>query len=574
MLKRIMLIGYLVAAMVSTPTWADLKFGLRALDSSDYPTALRELTPVAEGGDATAQFSLGKIYLYGWGVKKDGAEAVKWFRKAAEQGNAKARDMLVYIYEHGEGVEKNMAEAEYWRHMDLAKNRAAPAAGRAESNAKKEGGKIFLPNIAREGRSLSREQAGEHEKQLKANPNDLVLRARLLGYYYNKATQDVGKQAAIQSRRRHILWIIQNQPGSEIASLGEAILAPASHRLADKEGYKQAKASWLKQAEIHQDKPLVLLNAVNFLQLHDKPQAEMLLKKGDVLYPQDPSWKARLGYLYALGILGVDGLNTNGIPTSVNPVEQDGPFAHKARKKAEESTSPVLVGTTGALLGQYGLMIRAMGVSTRDYGDLAEKFLLKAQSMDPDNKTWAQVLGEFYSLKSLAASSPEEKARWSRKSLEQTEKGLEQASDPEGRAYQLIQAAKTAFNAGAFDKAEKSAKELLVIAESHQGDEKYGQAVHDGNMILGRLALRRNDVNQAKMYLLKAGRTAGGGTLSSFGPNMSLAKELFERGEREAVVQYLQLCKKFWTYPRNPLDQWIQDIREGRQPNFAQNLNY
>ncbi len=43
-------------------------------------------TAKAEMGDALSQTSLGFKYLYGEGVPKDAAEAMKWFRKAAEQG--------------------------------------------------------------------------------------------------------------------------------------------------------------------------------------------------------------------------------------------------------------------------------------------------------------------------------------------------------------------------------------------------------------------------------------------------------------------------------------------------------
>jgi TPR repeat protein len=31
------------------------------------------------------------MYYYGWGVKKDHAEAIIWFRKAAEKGHIRAK---------------------------------------------------------------------------------------------------------------------------------------------------------------------------------------------------------------------------------------------------------------------------------------------------------------------------------------------------------------------------------------------------------------------------------------------------------------------------------------------------
>jgi TPR repeat protein len=54
------------------------------------------------------------MYAAGAGVKKDFAEAAKWFRKAAAQGNAIAMNNLGYMYEQGNGVKKDYAEALKW----------------------------------------------------------------------------------------------------------------------------------------------------------------------------------------------------------------------------------------------------------------------------------------------------------------------------------------------------------------------------------------------------------------------------------------------------------------------------
>ena len=48
----------------------------------------------AEQGDADAQNYLGWMYSHGYGVPKNKAEAVKWYRKAAEQGDSDAKRAL------------------------------------------------------------------------------------------------------------------------------------------------------------------------------------------------------------------------------------------------------------------------------------------------------------------------------------------------------------------------------------------------------------------------------------------------------------------------------------------------
>ena len=62
--------------------------------------------------------------------------------------------------------------------------------------------------------------------------------------------------------------------------------------------------------------------------------------------------------------------------------------------------------------------------------------------------------------------------------------------------------------------------------------------------------------------------------LGSFGPNMSLAKDLLAKGEQETVLEYLELCRKFWGLNRGKLDEWVKDIEAGRMPEFGANLIY
>ena len=54
-----------------------VKDGKAAYDKNDYATALRLFRPLADKGDALAQYSLGIMYDNGEGVTQDQAEAVK-----------------------------------------------------------------------------------------------------------------------------------------------------------------------------------------------------------------------------------------------------------------------------------------------------------------------------------------------------------------------------------------------------------------------------------------------------------------------------------------------------------------
>ena len=149
-----------------------------------------------------------------------------------------------------------------------------------------------------------------------------------------------------------------------------------------------------------------------------------------------------------------------------------------------------------------------------------------------------------------------------------------QGGDWSRRFYALNRMAKTALQAGLTDNAGAYANELLRIAAEHRQDWNYGNALHDGNMVLGLIALRRGDIAKAKERLLDSARSEGSPQMNSFGPNMSLAKELLEKGERESVLAYFALCGNFWTMGRLKLDTWAEDVREGRTPNFGANLSY
>src|SRR5207302_2318611 len=69
----------------------------------------------------------------------------------------------------------------------------------------------------------------------------------------------------------------------------------------------------------------------------------------------------------------------------------------------------------------------------------------------------------------------------------------------------------------------------------------YGNVVDEANQILGLAARQEGNVKEAKQYLLAAGRTPGSPQLDSFGPSMVLAQKLLALGEKEVVIQYLDL---------------------------------
>ena len=99
---------------------ADFSEGWAAYQRGDFATAMREWRPLAEAGDASAQYNLGVMYREGKGVPKDDAEAVKWFRLAAAQGSANAQYFLGLMYDNGNGVPEDNVQAYAWLNLAAA----------------------------------------------------------------------------------------------------------------------------------------------------------------------------------------------------------------------------------------------------------------------------------------------------------------------------------------------------------------------------------------------------------------------------------------------------------------------
>ena len=316
--------------------------------------------------------------------------------------------------------------------------------------------------LTNQGRKLSSQEAENLEEKLKGNPNDLSMRTILLAYYFGKYESQVR-----EAKQKHILWIIENHPESEIAGSPECqVLEPLNQ-----DHFNEAKKLWLKQVDLHKNNADVLGNAASFFLLSDKELAEGLLKQAETLDPQNSEWPERLGNLYSSEL---------------------------------EDT----------------------------FGKVRSKLAVR--------------------------------------SLQKYERALALADDDFGKASLLGSVAKASFEAGNLIKAKAYASNLLKKYGRDKDFPSYDDAVFEGNQILGRVALRNGHITTAKINLLNSARISGSPVLSTFGPAMTLAKQLLEKGQKAAVIEYLHLCAKFWKYESGRLKDWEADIRKGRMPDFPE----
>ncbi len=141
---------FVLALALSAPvSAADLQAGFEAADRGDYATALKEWRPLAEQGDADAQYKLAIMYKNGQGVTQDYAEAVKWYRRAAAQGHAPAQNNFGLMYDQGRGVPQNFTEAVKWYRR---------AAAQGYANAQKNLGAMY-----QHGRGVTQDYIQAHK---------------------------------------------------------------------------------------------------------------------------------------------------------------------------------------------------------------------------------------------------------------------------------------------------------------------------------------------------------------------------------------------------------------------------
>jgi TPR repeat protein len=82
--------------------------------AQDYGEARGWYTRAATAGHREAQFDLGTLYDNGLGVPRSVAEALSWYRAAAARGHPLAQYNLAIMYEDGEGVSRDLVEAYKW----------------------------------------------------------------------------------------------------------------------------------------------------------------------------------------------------------------------------------------------------------------------------------------------------------------------------------------------------------------------------------------------------------------------------------------------------------------------------
>ena len=133
--NRPMPLRLLIALVLSlvglvVPAWADFQTGMDAKNRGDFAKALREWRPLAEQGEARAQFYLGLLYQNGDGVPQSDEKAREWYEKSAAQGEANAQFYLGLLSAFGQGGPLDLAQAHMWYSLAAGNGHARAALNR------------------------------------------------------------------------------------------------------------------------------------------------------------------------------------------------------------------------------------------------------------------------------------------------------------------------------------------------------------------------------------------------------------------------------------------------------------
>ena len=125
---RTVIAALVLLATSIVPAAADLEQAKSDYENGLYEAAYRAFEPLAGGGDAEAQYYLGRMYEWGQFVDRNPEMTDAWYQKAADQGHCEA---TVALYDFLFGRARSTKDAgEFFRSPDRARafdlRRAAP----------------------------------------------------------------------------------------------------------------------------------------------------------------------------------------------------------------------------------------------------------------------------------------------------------------------------------------------------------------------------------------------------------------------------------------------------------------
>ncbi len=218
---------------------------------------------------------------------------------------------------------------------------------------------------------IEAEEALNLEQKVRARPSAWAKRLRLLAYY-TRADQ-AARPESRRARKRHIFWLIEHQPDSEILASPCAILEPGV-LAADEE--KRATALWEHALAARPTDAKVLWNAAQFFRERNQEASVRFMREGLRLAPDNWHYGHGLGLQLASRLV-----------TAMRRGDESG--AGAVLRELEGTSNAAVLGPVLRLLqSEYNASLM-VDREKPIFREKAQQLFARLQALDPDvDRAW------------------------------------------------------------------------------------------------------------------------------------------------------------------------------------------
>lgn len=119
MLRRMLVAAALAAGLTASAVAGPWEDGMAAYEAGNHAGAIAIIRPLADDGDARAQFQVGLMYAQGEGVPQDDAEWLRWLQLSVDLGYARALTELALVHVDGVHLPKDWPRAHMYFNLAI-----------------------------------------------------------------------------------------------------------------------------------------------------------------------------------------------------------------------------------------------------------------------------------------------------------------------------------------------------------------------------------------------------------------------------------------------------------------------
>lgn len=255
---------------------------------------------------------------------------------------------------------------------------------------------------------VSAQGVADLEARIRANPQDIESRLALLRSYAESAPIPPNDDPARRlARLDHILYLIDHYPEASAMATPLMYVAGARGAYANQDDHQVARSHWLAAVDSHPvdshaGNSTVIVNAVRFLAVEDKSDAEDVLQKAMAADPENREIAANLGFLYAMEILRLDSLGLGAKPSSAGL-----DLAAHARAELDSTSNPIVLAGAGTAIPNLAMAASLGGTADPGLFELASSLSAKARQLapgDPDIQGPMPLIHYFAAAREAQAS--------------------------------------------------------------------------------------------------------------------------------------------------------------------------